>query len=316
MAIKPSKKPDGMNQDYWDARNKVAIDIHKFFKWINSEWDVQKVMSGYYRQGTCNDYKNCDPNCKDSCSCCQRSENTTHSSTTYVFVTDGDGSRTNACPKQNSDWGGAPGTYRKGTCDGFNSDPYRYGKRPEGDLKKRRYNVCLPTAATGYFRTTYKRKDIGPWQVCGCPGATNPNTADIQPNPNTDSRTFESSTCGQCECEGDPPPKAPIKCFYGSCRTTFFSSASISFDVSGSWYDPETKKVYPSINLGGAYPDFGWLGDHPKDTPPRGGAKKHTTSTTVTVDGVTIPCGTSWYTGGYMGDISLSITYTLKERTL
>ena len=313
MAIKPSKKPDGMNQDYWDARNKVAIDIQKFFKWINSEWDVQKVMSGYYRQATCRDYKNCDPNCKNSCGCCQRSENTTHASTTYVFVTDQ--GRQNACPQRNpSDWREGYGTYRKGTCDGFNSHPSQYGKRPEADLKKRRYNVCLPTIATGYFNTTYKRKDIGPWSVCGCPGAENPNTAVIQPNSNTDSRVFETSTCGQCDCDEDS--KGPIKCFYGSCRTTFYSSASISFNTSDTWYDPETKKVYPSINLGGAYPNFGWLGDHPKDTPPRGVAKKHTTSTTVTVDGVTIPCGTGWGLQGYEGNISLSITYTLKERTL
>ena len=314
MAIKPSKKPDGMDQDYWDARNKVSIDIHKFFKWINSEWNVQKVMSGYYRQATCNDTKSCNPGCKDSCSCCQRSQNTAHTSTTYVFVTDQ--GRQNACPKANSDWGGVPGTYRKGTCDGFNQSPSRYGKIPEGDLKKRRYNVCLPISATGYFNTSYKRKDIGPWQVCGCPGAQNPNSAEIQPNPNTNSRVFQSSTCGQCECEGDPPPKAPIKCFYGSCRTTFYSSASISFNTSDTWYDPETKKVYPAINLGGAYPNFGWHGNHPKDTPARGAYNKHTTSTNVTVDGVSIPCGTSWYSAVYEGTISLSITYTLKERTL
>jgi hypothetical protein len=318
MAIKPSKKPDGMNQDYWDARNRVSIDIQKFFKWINAEWDVQKVMSGYYRTATCNDTKSCSPGCKDSCSCCQRSENTTHSSTTYVSVTDGGGTgpfrtyRKNDCPK--GDGTGPVPRWIKGTCDNFNAYPSSYGKIPEADLRKRRYNVCFQTEAMGYFRTTYKRKDIGPWEVCGCPGAQNPNPAEIQPSSNTDSRTFQSSTCGQCDCDKDS--KGPIKCFYGSCRTSFYSAASISFDTSGTWYDPETRKVYPAINLSGAYPNFGWHGDHPKDTPARGAYKKHTTSTNVTVDGVSIPCGTSWYSAGYEGNISLSITYTLKERAL
>jgi len=305
MAIKPSKKPDGMNQDYWDARNKVSIDIHKFFKWINAEWDVQKTMSGQYLQY--------EASCADGS---ERQESTTHTSTTYVFVTDGDGLRTNACPKQNSDWGGVPGTYRKGACDGFNQSPSRYGRIPEADLKKRRYNVCLPTVATAYYTTTYKRKEMGPYSVCTCPGWTPPDPAILQPNPNTDSRTWQTSSGGECDCGGDPPRKAPIRCYWGSVRTAFYSSASISFDVAGSWYDPETRKVYPAINLGGAYPNFGWHGDHPKDTPARGPQKKHTTSTRVTVDGISIPCGTSWYTGGKEGNISLSITYTLKERTL
>lgn len=322
LAIKPSKKPDGMNQDYWDARNKVSIDIHKFFKWINAEWDVQKTMSGYYRTATCNDFKNCDPGCKDSCYCCQRSQNTTHSTTTYVSVMDGSylQLRKNDCPK--SDGTGPVPRYIKGTCDGFNTTPSRYGKIPEGDLKKRRYNVCLPTEALGYFLTVYKRKDIGPFSFCGCEGEDQPNAEDLvqtvaDGSTNTDSRTLESSTCGQCECGGDPPVKKSLRCYYGSCRASFFSLASISFDVAGSWYDPETKKVHPSINLFGQYPGFGWHGQHPKDGTEKGPYGKHTTKTTVTVDGVSIPCGTSWNKySSYQGDITLSITYTLKERAL
>jgi hypothetical protein len=330
MAIKPSKKPDGMNQDYWDARNKVAIDIHQFFKWINSEWDVRKTMGGYYRTGTCNDFKNCDPDCEGSCDCCKRSENTTHSSTTYVSVTDGslgnNKMRKNDCPKSD-DTGPVP-RYIKGTCNNFNTTPSRYGKIPEGDLRKRRYNVCLPTEALGYFLTVYKRKDVGPFPYCpgpgSCEGAEQPNAEDrVQVgSTNTDSRTLEASTCGQCECDlggdaADPEPvKVPLKCYYGSCRASFFSLASISFDVAGSWYDPETKKVHPSINLGGEYPGFGWHGQHPKDGTDKGQYGKHTTKTTVTVDGVSIPCGTSWNKYGYQGDITLSITYTLKERAL
>ena len=309
MAIKPSKKPDGMNQDYWDARNKVSIDIHKFFKWINAEWDVKKTMSGQYLQY--------EKSCGDGS---ERQESTTHTSTTYISVTDGSTGiydapqRKNDCPK--SDYTFPVPSFVKGTCDNFNSYPSRYGKIPESDLKKRRYNVCLPTKAMAYYQTTYKRKELGPHGRCTCPGWEPPSTSILQPGTNTDGRTWQTSSGGECECGGDPPTQAPIRCYWGSVRTRFYSTAHISFDVAGSWYDPETKKVYPAINLGGAYPNFGWLGDHPKDTPARGAQKKHTTSTKVTVDGISIPCGTTWYTGGKEGNVSLSITYTLKERTL
>jgi hypothetical protein len=303
MELKPKEKPSGMNQDYWDARNRVSIDIHQFFKWLNGEWDAQKIMSGQYVQYP--------QSCGDGC---KRAESTTHASTTYVSVTDGDGARKNDCPE--SDGTGPVPRWTKGTCDRFNTTPSQYGKIPEEELKKRRYNVCLPTKAMAYYLTTYKRKDIGPWAVCGCPGFQPPDSSQIQPSTNTDSRTWQTSTCKQCDCGGDPPTKASIRCYWGSCRTSFYSSVSISFDAGGSWYDPETKKVYPKILISGAYPNFGWLGDHPKDTPGRGAEGKHTTSTKVTVDGVDIPCGTSWYAAGQSGNISLSIAYTVKEREL
>jgi hypothetical protein len=308
MVLKPENKPDGMNQDYWDARNKVSIDIHTYFKWINGEWDAQKAMSGQYL--------NYAAACRDGC---ERQQSTTHASTTYVSVMDGiigwnQGLRKNDCPE--SDGTGPVPRYNKGTCDDFNLHPSQYGQIPEEDLKKRRYNVCFPAQATAYFNTTYKRKDIPFGGECSC-GSTGPDPSGIQPGTNTDSRTFQTSTCGPCDCGGNPPTKSVIKCYWGSCRTIFYSLVSISsFGVDETWYDVETKKVYPAMYLGGAYPNFGWLGFHPKDTPARGPEGKHLTSTKVTVDGVDIPCGTSWSTGGESGYINLSVTYTVKERDL
>jgi hypothetical protein len=324
----PQKKPEGMNQDYWDARKKVSIDIDKYFKWINGKWSCTMTMSGYYRQKTCADEPKCCPFTSDcgectGCGCCPRPEQTTSAGTAFEFMQQGAGyqSRENKCPQ--SDFTGPVPRYLEGSCPDFNSYPSFFGRRPDEDLKKTFYNVCLVNQATGWFTTTYKRRDMGPQSAyCDDPA---PGVEWIQAgSTNADSRTQSASTCtssccpeGECNCPGPGAqsplcPTKPIRCYYGSCRVRFFSNASIAIDRS--WYDPETKKVYPNVLLESTYPSAGWLGQHPKDGNKEGPYGKHSTTTNITVDGVKIPAGTSWGRMMYMGTLSLTINWSVEDR--
>ncbi|NBO27155.1 MAG: hypothetical protein EBU96_10290 [Actinobacteria bacterium] len=326
--LKPEKKPDEMSQELWDARNRVKIGLNRYFRWLNGIWEVQIKMSGYYRLKTASDEpKDCPmkPDCGDcnGCSCCNRAMKTAHVSTELLFIQQTNGSfdtnstgyieRINKCPK--SDETTPVPTYEEVPCPNFNTTPTIYGKRPNADLEKLRYNVCLGNGARGWFQTRYKRTDDLAVSV-SCDQQP-PVPADINPgSSNADSRFYSVTTCGTTDCSGpnNTTYKAPIRCYFSNYSVKFYTYAQISFGTS--WYDPIEKQVYPNILLSGAYPSSGWEGDHPKDKPNRGSYKKHSTKTKITVDDVEIPAGTTWNTTGYEGRLDLDINWTLKERKL
>lgn len=285
------------------------------------------------------------------CHVCQRSEETTQSNITYLFTEQGPydfndewsgQERENKCPKLRDPYfppgyPGAPGTYEEGKCNNFNNQPSSYGRRPDSDLIKTSYNVCFENHSTAWHETTYQRRNIGPHSTyCDepAPGICDdgPNCFSIQWNDNTTDRTLQASTCTSsccptptppggtpCNCPGPGAqsplcPVKPIRCYYGNCRVRFFSVASIHIPKTGHWYDPETGDVYPNIVFSSGYPNVDWERTGYTQGDKEGGYQKHSTKVTITVDGVTIPSGSNWGRPYYMGNLTLTDTWTLKER--
>jgi hypothetical protein len=286
LTIKPSKKPTYMNQDYWDARNKVSITLAQYVKWVNAKWEGGKVMSGSYSK-------------KVECGTCESSEITAHISTNKTH--DESYNRLNKVVKNNLTCEGEP-------RDGFNDIPSRYGKIPEADLMKMRYNVCYGNEATAVFLTKYNRTNDPGGNYCS-PDENAPSAEEsCAPGvANVDSRSINTTTCGNCG-------SGKKTCVWCSYNVRFCSS--IYIEILGGWYDIETKKVFPDIAFGGSYPRYNWVGYTLKDSENTGPQGKHRTSTNVKVDGISIPCGTDWSTFGDSGSINSTLTWTVRIRDL
>lgn len=342
LTIVTDKKPAGMDQKYWEARKGVKIKRDKLFRWMNGLWEGRRTMSGYYRRKTpCDEPKECPckPDCEGPCQgciCCQRSEETTQSNIRHLFDQQGAGfwedeNRENKCPKLRAPYfppgnGGVPGTYEEGKCDNFNTYPHVFGRRPDSDLIKTFYNVCFNNHSNAWHETTYQRRNMGPIAIY-CDGSA-PNTDWIQYNNNTTDRVQQASTCtssccpppgSDCNCPGpgaESPlcPTKPIRCYYGNCRVRFFSVTGIHIPKTGHWYDPEKDDVYPSIDFSSTYPTVGWQSQGMRQGTGEGAYQKHSTKVTITVDGVTIPSGSTWSRPYYAGDLNVTDTWTLKER--
>jgi len=335
LTILPEEKPGGMDQKYWEARKKVKIKRDKLFKWMNGLWAGRRTMSGFYRRKTpCDEPKDCP--CKppwpcadgicdcgecNGCICCQRSEETTQSNIQHLFDQagpyfdpSGGASRENKCPKLKDPYfpegnAGYPGTYIEGKCNGFNRWPIVYGRIPDSDLIKTFYNACRDNHSTAWHETTYQRRNIGPVERY-CDDEA-PDTDWIQYNDNTTDRVLQASTCGSIDCGSG---RASIRCYYGNCRVRFFSVTSIHIPKTGHWYDPEKDDVYPDIVFSSTYPTVGWQTQYMTQGSGEGAYQKHSTKVTITVDGVTIPSGSSWGRPYYAGALAVTDTWTLKER--
>lgn len=305
LKIKPSTKPNGMNEDYWNARNKVKISIPKFFKWVNGKWSVNKQMSGFYQT----EYTGGQT---------PHTERTEHASTSLIFMEQGpinmgktqntgEWHRENKCPKSN-ETEPVP-VYLEGTCNEFNLMPVVYGKRPDDDLKKLRYNVCFPGSATGWFETSYKRTGVGPYIYCN--GTPDPASL-LSGQTNSSSHYWTAAGVASDAFVSGSGNECPV--YLLNYTVKFYSRASFGVDISESWIDPEKNEIYPSLYLFSEYPSSGWEGLFPKDSTPRGSGGKHKTKTTIKVDGVDIPAGTTWSASGTSGEIDVSYIWSVEER--
>jgi hypothetical protein len=301
LSIKPSKKPDDMDNSYWEARNKVSISMAQYVKWLNAEWVGQKTMSGSYSTN------------RDCGEGCDRTEVTAHTSTTKSWEGDyGYGAQTVSLLRRNRMMNTDDLNCGCKPVENFNNEPSRpspHGQRPEADLVKMRYNVCLPSITTSVFLTKYNRTNERGSLACG--DNFSPPTAEAFCAPNVRNVSGRRLSTPTCAC-GD----SPGHCLWCSYDVRFCSE--ITLKVLGGWYDPKTKKVNPEIYIGGTYPLYDWIGSAGtrKDSDNKGPNGKHSTLTKFTIDGVVIPCGTQWSTYGDSGSISSTIQWTLKIRDL
>lgn len=317
LKIWPTRKGEGEAKDWtqkkYDALKSFAIPMSQYAKWISNIWECKMSLSGYY---------NFD---EAGCSECPRKEFTRHTRTIFRFMEHPTGTysetthRTNKCPVLEFPEKGDGYNYKEAKCPDFNSYPNRYGKIPEEDLNKIRYNVCFGNSAKGWHKTWYRREDTGEGGYCPCPGTTDPKPPPGWPSSNSEAPSWKTTTCGECECsDGDGGTyKVGFKCIFGGYTIFFRGTASLA--MAGGYYNTETRQVHPLVNISGEFPGVGWVhdGDVLPDAENTGPQNKHKTQTKMIIDGKSMPIGTFGNsTRGVAGNFVFSTTWTLTDRPL
>jgi len=265
---------------FWAARRSVSVPIDKYFNWLyQSVWDCDVTLSGSYQTAP------------DGLGI---REITTFSSISKVgSVSTG---RENKTPKYNSN-----GTTTLITSSTFNTDPFQYGRIPEDWLMKQRHNPCVQSnTAAVYFDASYRRTGA----LIGTTGLGDPPITSFNASSQTSAINITSRV------------KDNTRYFYASYTVTFAFSRTLTIQPSsstpqyGTHYDPETKTIWPMLIFGGTPATVNWQGLAPKDS---NQPSTHPTTTSLSVDGKSIPAGTSWNVAGVSGNLNISTRWFIKN---
>jgi len=200
--------------------------------------------------------------------------------------------RENKTPRYNED-----GTTSLVPDPSFNTDPAPYGQPPDDWLMKQRHNPCVQANATAvYFDARYRRTGA-------LIGATELNDPPIT--------TWAGAPANASQISITSTVADQIRYFYAAYTVTFPFSRTLTVqplgtDAYATHYDPSKGKIWPMMMLGGSPATTNWEGLTPGDASQ---PTSHPTLTALEVDGVTIPCGTTWNQGGTSGQLSISIRW-------